>query len=260
MIGLIVLWLNLPTVEKIQAVPEPVIEDKPKLNQLNDYIPLTGHTLLVGRTGSGKSNVLMSQIIRRLRAKHQVTIVDSKREFKSLFKKHCTIVTMDQAEDKFIELIKIADERMELFSDTSEEYRKPCRNATEYRKLTGKKLPTISIIVDELIVLMSTIKESELIKLLVLGRSSEVFVICASQYIKADILSRKGIVNFTNRVFLGDYDRISCSLIFDSLEPEDTKLIRDYVGDPGKAALMKNNTLIVVTMPEVTDEYLEEWL
>src|SRR5512133_2074086 len=34
--------------------------------ELNDGLPLQGSTIVVGQSGSGKSNVLMSQIIRRL--------------------------------------------------------------------------------------------------------------------------------------------------------------------------------------------------
>lgn len=257
MIGLIVLWWNLPTVEKVQ--PEPIIiEEKPV--KLDDHIPLHGHGIIVGQTKSGKSNVLMSQIIRRHEAGHEIHIIDVKYEMAALFENIADVVEIEQATDKFQELFEITKQRQQLFRETGRKLKKPCLNAADYRKLTGNKMSTITLVVEELIVLMDTVDQKDLIKLLVIGRSAEVFVIAAAQYLNAKIINREGSINFTTRVFLGKYDKYAIPILFGNLEPDEVIEIQNHVGRPGMAALQIDNQLLTVRMPLVPSELLERYM
>lgn len=239
-----------------KRLPEPATVDLSNQRELNDGLPLQGHTLIVGKSGSGKSNVLMSQIIRRLQAGQVIHCIDTKDEIDPIFGRHVQCVPTDMAKQKFEEMLRIASERRKLFAATSQTRQQPVRDYGEYFKVTGQKLPTVTLICEELIVLMGEVDEDLLIKLLVTGRSAGVFVVALSQYLKADILSRKGSINFNTAVFLGQYDSIAAGLMFGNMEKEDVKALREFLGSPGKAAVMEQGQLRTATFPRVTENYL----
>lgn len=224
--------------------------------ELNDGLPLHGHTLIVGQSGSGKSNVLMSQIIRRLKQNQELHCIDTKDEIEPIFGRHVQCVPADMASHKFEEMLKIAKERRQLFAATSQIHHRPIRDFGEYYKATGIKLPVVTLICEELIVLTAEVDEDLLIKLLVTGRSAGVFVIALSQYLKADILSRKGTVNFNTNVFLGKYDSIAIGLLFGNVEKQDVLALKEFLGAPGKGAVMEQGVLTTSTFPQVTEDFL----
>lgn len=238
-----------------KQLPAPAIELHNQ-RELNDGLPLHGHTLVVGQSGSGKTNILMSQIIRRLKAGQELHCIDVKDEIEPIFGSHVQCVPTDMAKQKFGQMLRIAEERRKLFSSVSQMRRKPIRDYGEYFKVTGEKLPIVTLICEELIVLMDEVDESELVKLLVTGRSAGVFVFALAQYIKADILSRKGSVNFNTTVFMGKYDSIGIGLLFGNLEKEEKDALKEFLGSPGKGAVMEQGQLKTQTFPRVTEDYL----
>lgn len=260
MVGLIVLWLNLPVkgINEAEAIKEP----KPVSNKIHikTNIPNKGHGIIVGGTGSGKSNVLIAEIINRVEAGHEIHIIDVKYEMGQLFETIANVVEIEQATDKFQELFDLAKERQKLFRETGKRLRKPCLNAADYRQLTGNKLNTITLVVEELIVLMDTVDQEDLIKLLVIGRSAEIFIIAAAQYLNAKILDRKGSINFTTRVFLGKFDKYAIPILFGNLEADEIIEIQNHVGRPGMAAVQIDNELLTVRMPLVPSNLLERYM
>lgn len=258
--------------EAIRALQEPVAEPVPEAvvpeiaqapdEPLHGVLPSTGHTLIVGKSGSGKSNVAMLEIITRLRQGHQLYIVDTKQEMGPIFKKHCVSVTdTDGATDMMTQLLKIAKSRRDQFMLTSELLKKPCRDYREYEKLTSTPMPVITLVLEELIVLMGRIGQTELIDLLVVGRSAGVYVFALSQYLKGDILDRKGSVNFGTRVFLGRWDRITISILFGSIRKQRTDEYVAFLGAPGRALVeTEGRDLELFTFPRIEDAQLEEMM
>lgn len=248
--------------------PQPVSTKDPKPQAVgvddgnvtpleSDGLPLQGHTICVGQSGSGKSNVGMSQIIRRLRDGQRLYCIDTKNELGPIFRRHMIeVVKPDEGEDLIRRLLKIAAERQQLFERTSEELEMPCRDYGEYFKRTGEKLPIICIIVEEMIVLMPIIGQDLLIQLLVIGRSAGVFVFAMAQYLKADILDRKGSVNFNTRIFMGKYDSIGVGILFGNMDKSEGAQVREFVGMPGKAAVDENGMVRLTNMPRVEDFHL----
>lgn len=223
--------------------------------ELTDGLPLQGHVLIIGQSGSGKSVLVMTQLMRRVRGQQEVHCIDTKGEIKPIFGKYVDCVAPEDAGDKFTELLAIAKQRQKLFSDTTAKFQTPCRDFSEYFEITGDKLPIVSLVVEELIVLMEMVDEAKLIEMLVIGRSAGVFVVALSQYMKAEILSRKGLVNFGTRVFLGQYDNVSCNLIF-NMDKGTRNQIETFVGLPGKAAVQENGKITTRAMPMVLKEHL----
>lgn len=242
--------------------PKAVPVDDGNVSPLeSDGLPLQGHEIVVGASGSGKSNVGMSQVIRRLRDGQLLYCIDTKNELGPIFRRHMVeVVKPDMGEDLIKRLLVIASERQELFERTSEELEMPCRDYGEYFKRTGEKLPIITLIVEEMIVLMPIIGQDLLIQLLVLGRSAGVFVFAMAQYLKADILDRKGSVNFNTRIFMGKYDGIGIGILFGNMDKAESAQVREFVGSPGKAAVDENGSLRLVTMPRVEDYHLAPYM
>jgi hypothetical protein len=226
--------------------------------ELPDY----GHTIIVGKSGSGKSNIVMLEIIKRIKAKHEIYIVDTKQELGPIFGKHCKkVVGTDSATEIMNELLKIAKERRDKFMQASAIFTKPCRDRKEYEKLTGERMPTITLVLEELIVLMGRIEQDQLIELLVVGRSAGVFIFALSQYLKADILDRKGSINFMSRVFLGRWDMISIKILFGPIPKNDAHIFQEFLGPPGKGLVeLEGQRIDTVTFPRIDDKQLEEWM
>ncbi len=227
----------------------------------SDGLPLRAHTIIVGNSGSGKSNTVMSLIIRKLRDNQQIHIIDAKYELGPIFgkSKDVWVTKPEHAEAKFDELIAMAQMRQTMFAQTSELCKCPCRDTGEYFKITGLKLPIISLIVEELIVTMDVVDESKLIQLLVIGRSAGINVVACSQYLKADILSRKGSVNFSSRVFLGRYDDVTVGILFGTIDKAQKEEFKNYVGAPGHAITEIDGKFSTKHMPRISEDQLSEF-
>lgn len=239
----------------------PVIDNVNVAPLESDTLPLSGHTIVVGQSGSGKSNVVMSQTIERMNDGQEIFCIDTKNELSSIFKRHMKkTVPPEQGETLIRELLAIAKQRQALFEVTSEDHERPIRDYAEYERVTGTELPLITLVVEELIVLMPLIGQDLLIQLLVLGRSAGVFVLAAAQYLKADILDRKGSVNFNTSVFLGKYDRISTGILFGNVTRAEMTEIQEFVGAPGRAAISENGNIRTHTMPRVYDYHLAPYM
>jgi hypothetical protein len=253
-----------PETNKAPVNPKPQavnVDDGNVIPLESDGLPLQGHTICVGQSGSGKSNVGMSQIIRRLRDGQRMYCIDTKNELGPIFRRHMIeVVKPPDGEALIRRLLDIAEERQQLFERTSEELEMPCRDYGEYFKRTGEKLPIICLVVEEMIVLMPIMGQDLLIQLLVLGRSAGVFVFAMAQYLKADILDRKGSVNFNTRIFMGKYDAIGVGILFGNMEKAEAGQVREFVGSPGKAAVDENGMIRLVTLPRVEDYHLAPYM
>jgi DNA segregation ATPase FtsK/SpoIIIE-like protein len=228
----------------------------------NDGLPLRQHAIIVGASGSGKSNTVMSLIVRKIRDKQHLHIIDAKYELGPIFgkQKNVWITKPDYAEAKFDELIAMAEMRQNMFAQASELCGCLVRDYGEYFKVTGLKMPIITLVVEELIVTMGAVKEDKLVKLLVTGRSAGIFVVACSQYLKADILSRKGSVNFSTRVFMGRWDSTTASILFGSLTKAQTEEYQNYTGAPGKAIVEINGELSTKQMPRISEAQLQQYM
>jgi DNA segregation ATPase FtsK/SpoIIIE-like protein len=223
-----------------------------------DGLPLQGHMLVVGGSGSGKTNVLMGQIIRRLKDGQTLHVIDVKDEIGPIFERtlNVNIVPVERARAKFVELLTEASSRRQLFREASAAYERPVRDFGEYFRVTGVRLPVVTLIIEELVVLMDEVPQADLVKTLVVCRSAGIFIIALSQYLKADILDRKGSINFSTRVFLGKYDRIACGILFGNLERDEVQMLQEFLGPPGKGAVEEGGELTTRTFQRITDDYL----
>lgn len=228
----------------------------PNLKELNDGLAIDAHTIVVGNSGSGKTNVVISGIINRLRNGVKVKIIDVKNELGQIFGAHAEIYTINQAEQQMRELLLLAEERRELFNKTSQETKRPCRDYKEYKQITGENLPIICLIIEELVVFMNKVDEKKLIEMLVICRSAGIFVLAVSQYLNKSILSREGSVNFSQRVFLGKPDMITFRILFGTISRQEANEFSEHLTGPGKAIVQTGSYFELRVMPEVTEEYL----
>lgn len=241
---------------QVEEAPRPKkLPEVGNLRELNDYLPLQGHTLIVGQSGSGKSNLLMSTILRKLKDGQQLHVIDTKQEIEPIFGRVLTCVGTDKAEDKFKELLTLAQERRELFNHEAANFGEPIRDYSEYYAVTGEKLPIVNLIVEEMTVTAYDIDQEDLVKLTLLGRSSGVFVTILSQYIKDEIVPKKASTNFTCRVFLGRWDT-SADTLFGPVDKNEKPRLVEFVGSPGKAVVQEGGQFKCVTMPRVSKDFL----
>lgn len=224
-------------------------------------LPKQGHAMIVGKSGSGKSNVAMGLIIERIESGQQIYIIDTKNELGPLFKRHCAKVVDENGADRlFTELAQEAKRRQDLFAEVTEKHKKPCRDLGEYLKITGNKLPIITLVIEELVALSEVIEQARLVRLLVIGRSAGIFVVALAQYLRRDVIDRKGSINFNTKVFLGAYDRIAFDLLFGSVPNNVLKEVQEYLGSPGKGVIEENGSLGYRTFARVHDYHLESWI
>lgn len=226
-----------------------------------DPLPITDHGIVVGKTKSGKTNLLFSQIIRKINSGQEVRIIDVKKEIGPIFRNHATIIDGKDAVAEFQNIVKLAEERQELFAEASNEYKKPVTNIEKYRQVTGRSLPDITLVVEELLYLKECgIDESSLIKALVICRSAGIWILVAVQLLRQDVLSRKGSINFGYRAFQGPYDRWAFDTLFPSADDEFKNKARQFLGQAGKAVISIDDNYSVETIPYIEDEVLEEWM
>lgn len=227
----------------------------------SDGLPLQGHMIIVGQSGSGKSNIAKNQVIRRISSGQQLYLVDTKNELGPLFERHCVkVVGADGADKLFAELRQEAARRQQLFADVVRNQKKSCENIGDYQKLTGNKLPIITVVVEELIDLNKSIDMDKLVSLLVIGRSAGVFVLALAQLFRNDIIDRKGSANFNTKVFLGKFDAIAFRLMFPTASKQDQSRAMDYLGAPGKGYVEEYGEVYLHQFPQVEKHHVERWI
>lgn len=233
-----------------------------KKTKLEPCLPIEGHTIIVGKSNSGKSHAAMDGIIQRIDAGQQLFIIDTKDELGPLFGNHCVRVTNTQgAEGMMKELLDVAENRRKIFKDTSLELQSPVRDLKEYTAKTGERMPIVTLVVEELVFLMEEIEDKYLTQLLVMGRSAGVYVLAISQLLKADILPRKASINFQTKVWLGNWDPIAVRLLFLDIDKPTSERLSDWPGEPGKAVVQfSDGNYKALQLPFIGDEHLTPYM
>lgn len=215
--------------------------------------------MLVGQNGSGKSNVLMNSIIARMQAGHDIHMVDQKNEFAQIFENHINIYKPDQTVEIVRKLTQAAKDRMDHFGLVARQMKRPIRDIWEYEKVTGKKLPIIWLILEELILVTEQIDQKELTELFVAGRSSGVFVYAACQHLTTETLSSSSSVNILNKVYMGNPKPRNMQTLFKTeISKEIYSKANTFLGKPGKGLYLNeiDNSFTFIEFPRVDEEML----
>lgn len=227
----------------------------------DDGIPLIGHGIIVGQSGTGKTNSLMIGIMRRIEAGHKLFIIDSKHELGQIFNNHAKVYNSDEAAAVIKQLIEIAEDRAIMFDEAALKFKEPVRDIIEYEKVTGTKLPVISLIIEELILIIDEIDIDELTKLFVAGRSSGVFCLVLAQYLNAKILPKKASTNLHTKVFLGPVDFVGLRTLFPGGIPKHIQTKADtFLGPAGNAMCYMDNEFTFKKLPEIDRQLLIDWM
>lgn len=246
----------------IEEVEEIVANNflSPNTKPIIDPLPLEGHTLLVGQNGSGKTNTLMVSILSRMQAGHNIHLIDSKNELAQIFENHMEVYKAIDVLKVVRKLTQVAKDRMEMFGRVGREMGEPIRDIWEYREITGKNMPIITLVVEELIMITDMVDAEELTELYIAGRASGVFVFACTQLLKADILPRKCTANIMNRVYMGAPDKIAMRVLFTGGIPNDIRnQAHTHLGPSGKALYYNGNKneFALVTLPRVDRDILK---
>lgn len=217
--------------------------------------------MLVGQSGSGKTNALCSCLLSRMQAGHDIRLIDTKNDMSQIFENHVSCYDRNEVSDLIRTLTEKARSRMDLFSRKARELKRPIRDLAEYNKVTGEDLPVISIVVEELVIITDLIDEDELTELFVAGRSSGVFFVCLTQRLNIDILSTTASNNFLTRVYLGAPDKVAFRSVFPGGVPKNIQEESSrHLGPPGNALMYSalNNSYKCITFPRVSEDMLIE--
>jgi hypothetical protein len=199
--------------------------------------------------------------MRRIQANHIVNIIDSKNELGPIFKKHCKIWKKEQLEEATSFLRDEIERRTILFAEAMEDFERPIGDLNDYTELTGNELPIITFVVEEWLVLNSMFDINVLNHLLLLGRSSGVYVFVLMQYINSREMPRKASTNFNHRVYLGRFDAVAAGIMFGTLEKEFRADAVKFLGPPGNVMMEINNSeLSLATIPRISKNTLAEWM
>lgn len=224
-------------------------------------LPLGKHTLLVGLSGSGKSNTVSGYIIESLNACNELWIIDTKEEHGQAFGDYATIYSKDEASTAFDAAIAEGERRRELFKQASKSKGVVCRDHLEYAQLTGVKLPLITLVVEEMFDLGQSCDFTRLIQVLSTTRSAGINVLAVAQYINASVMPKTGSANFQVRVYMGMYERIAATLALGDIAKEEVDGIRSYVGQPGRAIVRaENGKISKVQIPLVQTTELNRYV
>lgn len=157
----------------------------------------TGHTLVGGESGSGKSTWLHAMLVALLSAhpptELRLALVDPKQVEFQVYRglPHLlSPVATEAAEASALTACLLAelDRRRALFAEAG------ARNLVNYRHLTGKPLPLVLLVIDEVtdIALEAGLKScfyKDLIRLVSKGRAFGLVVVLATQNPKAEVLN-----------------------------------------------------------------------
>ena len=168
----------------------------------------TGHILVGGESGSGKSTWLHAMLIALLSVhaptELQVTLVDPKQVefqvYRGLPHLLAPVATeANEASAATARLLAELDRRRTCFTEVG------ARNLVNYRHLTGEPLPLVLLVVDEVtdIALEAGLKSSfykDLIRLVSKGRAFGLVVVLATQNPKAEVLDTLIRGNMSTRI------------------------------------------------------------
>lgn len=216
--------------------------------------------MLVGQNGSGKTNILMNSTLARIQAGHDIHIVDQKNELAQIFENHVHVYKPEQTVELIRRLTQAAKDRMEHFGQVARQLKEPIRDIWEYEEVTGKKLPIIWLVLEELILVTAQIDQNELTELFVAGRSSGIFVYAAVQNLKAETLSTNSSINIMNKVFVGSPNKLAMRTLFKTEMPKDVYIkANNFLGEPGKGLLYNSakHSFDFVSFPRVDRDILK---
>ncbi len=203
----------------------------------------------------------MIGIMRRIEAKHKLYIIDSKHELGQIFNNHAKVYSTEEAVGVIKQLIEIAEDRAIMFDEAAKKYKEPVRDINEYERVTGNNLPVISLIIEELILIVDEIDIDELTKLFVAGRSSGVFCLVLAQYLNAKILPKKASTNLHTKIFLGPVDHVGLRTLFPGGIPKHVQAKADtFLGPAGNAMCYMENEFTFRKLPEIDRQLLINWM
>lgn len=234
-------------------------EVDPNKKPIQDPIPHEGHCILVGQNGSGKTNTMMVSLLSRMEDGHEVHLIDTKGELGQIFENHVSVYKPEDVVKVIRKFTQAAKDRMEFFATTGRQLKQPIRDIKEYREVTGKPMPTISIIIEELIVVTDAIDADELTELFVAGRASGIYVFALAQLLKADILPRKCSVNILTKIFMGAPDKIALRVLYPGGIPDHVMSEASrHLGPSGQALMYdgRTNEFKCIKFPRVDREML----
>ena len=238
--------------------PHPALNN-PNRKPLEDPIPHEGHCVLVGQNGCGKTNTMMVSLLSRMQAGHEVHLIDTKNELGQIFENHVSVYKPEDVVRVIRKFTQAAKDRMQFFADTGRQLKQPIRDIKEYREVTGKTMPTISIIIEELIVVTDAIDADELTELYVAGRASGIYIFALAQLLKADILPRKCSVNIMTKIFMGAPDKIAMRVLYPGGVPKHIlSEAYQHLGPSGQALMYDGrvNEFKCIKFPRVDREML----
>lgn len=224
-------------------------------------LPLGKHTLLVGLTNSGKSNTVSGYIIESLNACNQVWIIDTKGEHQQAFGNYARIFSRDQAAAAFDEALAEGERRRELFNETSKSKGVVCPDVEAYEKITGIRLEQITLIVEEMFDLSTTVPFDRLATILSVTRSAGINVLGVVQYINAKVMPVNGSANFQVRVYMGAWNWRWALQALGDVPKEEWASLAAFVGPVGKAIVRtEDGKTSKVTIPEVKAATLNRYV
>lgn len=258
-------WADqLPSSEPVIATVEsectgPNCPELP--DDMKNQLPHNGHAIIVGASGTGKSNLTMACLMDRIIAGQQIFLIDTKQELGPYFGQYCSkVVGIDGATELLTHMLAAADERQQMFQDFIKQHRKVITNLADYNQHVQTPLPYITIVIEELIRLESELGPDFIkafLRLIAVGRSAGIFVLVATQYLNATILPKAASTNFGVRVYLGKYDRIMCQILFSQPLNQD-EISR--LGPCGFGIVEINGARSAQNFREVTVEMIEQWI
>lgn len=213
------------------------------------------HALLAGTTGSGKSvglNVAITAMLQRSEA--EFVLIDPKRvelaPYRGVKRVRAVVTDMDAAVDHLTALVAEMEERYEAFMQAG------VRKLEHYNEQTGKNMPEIVLVVDELSDLMDTHSKAvlpDLVRLAQLGRAAGIHMLLATQRPAADTIPKKLLGNIPTRIGYRTQSHVESRLILGESGAEGLHGNGDLL-----ARVPTEATLIRAQGPYISDEEVAE--
>jgi hypothetical protein len=183
-------------------------------------LPVLGHTLITGATGSGKSTwahaALAVLLLQNTPAQLQLALVDPKRSEFAVWAgvPHLVdAVAHDEATAGALlaRLVAELERRSELLAGAL------ARDLARYNRRAAEPLPYVLLVIDEVLDLLLPAGErsalgKDLTRLVVKGRAAGIFVWVASQHARFDLLPRAVNVNLGSRLVFRVADEAAARL------------------------------------------------